>query len=79
MNLTFEQFNKRIGFGHYENDEAWRSEVGYRPNDKDSGFKRWLELTDNCADDYIDEFRRVVYGDKVAAGKEVKQYDLFGN
>ena len=63
MDMTFEIFHKRITSGHSSPDESWRNEVGYRPDDKDGGFKRWLELTGNIESNHIQEFRRAVYGD----------------
>lgn len=61
MNLSFTEFYNRISDGHYSDDSAWRKEVGYRPEDKDSGFTRWLELTGNKASDFMQEFRSAVY------------------
>ena len=60
---TFIEFHNRISSGHFSDDEQWRSEVGYRPDDKDGGFKRWLELTGNKAEDFLNEFRLAVYGE----------------
>lgn len=82
MSLTFYEFNKRICLGHDADDSKWRNDVGYRPSDKDGGFKRWLELTGNSMTDWLDEFRRVVYGESGEAEEEIKeceQYDLFSN
>jgi len=62
VSLSFRQFHERICRGHSCNDEIWRKEVGYRPDDKDSGFKRWLELTGNREENHIAEFQLVVYG-----------------
>ena len=78
--LTFEEFYKRIAYGHNNDDSKWRDEVGYRPADKDSGFRRWLELTGNKMDECLDEFSRVVYGDHLQQKeikKDVEQLDLF--
>lgn len=78
---SFKDFHARIMRGYEKgvDDSAWRTEVGYRPEDKDSGFKRWLELTNNKMDDYLVEFRTVVYGDsaKDTGFKEMKQRNLF--
>lgn len=60
---TFQEFHERICNGYYSDDEEWRREVGYRPDDKDGGFRRWLELTGNKAEDFLSEFKRAVYRD----------------
>lgn len=67
------------GYEKGVDDSAWRAKVGYRPEDKDSGFKRWLELTNNKMDDYLVEFRTIVYGDdtKDDGLKEMEQRNLF--
>jgi hypothetical protein len=79
VDLTFTEFHDRISFGHNSPDEEWRNTVGYRPKDKDGGFKRWLELTGNNASTYINEFKKAVYRKEIYVEEEVKQYDLFGN
>lgn len=64
-NLSYKEFHARIIHGHKNgiDDSAWRENIGYSPSDKDSGFKRWLELTGNKSDDFISEFKAVVYGE----------------
>jgi len=76
FNLSFQEFYERISYGHNNPDEQWRKEVGYRPDDKDSGFKRWLELTNNNESDYIDEFRKVVYGNQRVAQEQPMQKEM---
>jgi hypothetical protein len=49
MNLTYEQFRARLceEMSKTKGDTftPWMIEVGYRPDDKDMGFRRWQELT----------------------------------
>ncbi len=59
--MTFKEFYDRLCLSFETNDKAWQKEMGYRPEDKDSGFSRWLEITGNKAQDFEDEFMRVVY------------------
>ena len=61
--MSFQEFHERICNGYYSDDKEWRKEVGYRPDDKDGGFRRWLELTGNKEADFLSEFRIAVYRD----------------
>ncbi len=63
---TFKEFNARISYGDQKgvDDSAWRAEVGYRPDDKDGGFTRWLEITGKEENEAtLRDFREVVCGD----------------
>ena len=60
---TFLEFHKRICDGHYSDDELWRKVIGYRPDDRDGGFRRWLEITGNKMEDFLNEFRAAAYRD----------------
>lgn len=74
---TFKEFNERVAIGYYIDDKAWRKEAGYRPEDKDSGFRRWLEITGNNKADYTTEFKAIVYGETPSEQDKKPQLALF--
>ena len=57
--MSFPDFHAELVKNLY--NEQWLSDVGYRADDRDGGYRLWIEATGNDFDDNLSDFKRAVY------------------
>lgn len=60
--MSFPEFHAELVKNLY--NDQWLSDIGYRADDRDGGYRIWIEATGNNFDDNLSDFRRAVYRDE---------------